>query len=119
MLYAFGVGEIPVSVSGITPTDQGLAHTVRAVGAVPRDLPAAQGRDLLIMAGGIRLAPLRPVVADARSATGPPRPPPMSPAPWTAPTTAGQGKSAWSRPCSTGRDSTRPTARHSSAVLSR
>jgi NAD(P)H-flavin reductase len=86
MLYAFGVGEIPVSVSGITPTDQGLAHTVRAVGAVSSalhglrpgstvgvrgpfgtdwGLPSAQGRDLLIVAGGIGLAPLRPVAADA------------------------------------------------------
>lgn len=86
MLYAFGVGEIPVSVSGIQPADQGLAHTVRAVGAVSSalhglrpgstvgvrgpfgtdwDLPAAQGSDLLVVAGGIGLAPLRPVVADA------------------------------------------------------
>jgi NAD(P)H-flavin reductase len=86
MLYAFGVGEIPVSVSGFTPADQGLVHTVRAVGAVSGalnglqpgsvvgvrgpfgtgwDLPTARGRDLLIVAGGIGLAPLRPVVVDA------------------------------------------------------
>ncbi|MEK0097201.1 FAD/NAD(P)-binding protein [Streptomyces sp. A475] len=86
MLYAFGVGEIPVSVSGITPADQGLVHTVRAVGAVSGalcrlrpgssvgvrgpfgtgwDLPAAQHRDLLIVAGGLGLAPLRPLVVDA------------------------------------------------------
>ncbi|MFE9557792.1 FAD/NAD(P)-binding protein [Streptomyces sp. NPDC006703] len=86
MLYAFGVGEIPVSVSGITPDNQGIVHTVRAVGAVSAalcglrpgntvgvrgpfgtdwDLPAARGRDLLIVAGGLGLAPLRPVVVDA------------------------------------------------------
>ncbi|MFD0033122.1 FAD/NAD(P)-binding protein [Streptomyces sp. NPDC127172] len=91
MLYAFGVGEIPVSVSGLTPADQGLAHTVRAVGAVSGalyrlqpgsvvgvrgpfgtgwDLPAARGRDLLIVAGGIGLAPLRPVVVDALADPG-------------------------------------------------
>ncbi|GGS26522.1 oxidoreductase [Streptomyces aureoverticillatus] len=86
MLYAFGVGEIPVSVSGISRADQGLVHTIRAVGAVSGalyglrpgtsvgvrgpfgtdwDLPAARGHDLLIVAGGIGLAPLRPVVVDA------------------------------------------------------
>ncbi|MEV0412910.1 FAD/NAD(P)-binding protein [Streptomyces sp. NPDC050448] len=82
MLYAFGVGEIPVSVSRISD-GQGLAHTVRAVGAVSRalyglgtgasvgvrgpfgtrwDTAAARGRDLLVIAGGIGLAPLRPLI---------------------------------------------------------
>ncbi|MEV5508206.1 FAD/NAD(P)-binding protein [Streptomyces orinoci] len=82
MLYAFGVGEAPVSVAGILP-DSGLMHTVRAVGAVSRalhrlrsgdvvgvrgpfgtgwDLPLAAGDDLLVVAGGIGLAPLRPLV---------------------------------------------------------
>ncbi|WP_406100772.1 FAD/NAD(P)-binding protein [Streptomyces sp. NBC_01003] len=86
MLYAFGVGEIPVSVSEIRPADEGLVHTIRAVGAVSGalyglqpgsavgvrgpfgtdwELPAGGGRDLLIVAGGIGLAPLRPVVVDA------------------------------------------------------
>ncbi|WP_051942918.1 FAD/NAD(P)-binding protein [Streptacidiphilus rugosus] len=37
MLYAFGVGEIPVSVSGIAP-DDALAHTIRAVGKVSEAL---------------------------------------------------------------------------------
>ncbi len=83
MLYAFGVGEIPISISG-DPTREGpLVQTVRAVGAVSRalcaarpgdvlgvrgpfgtgwDLERAAGQDVVIIAGGIGLAPLRPVV---------------------------------------------------------
>lgn len=84
MLYAFGIGEIAVSVSGI-PTAFGrtITHTIRSVGSVSRalrnaqvgmvigmrgpfgtgwDLPAAAGRDLVIVGGGVGLAPLRPVV---------------------------------------------------------
>jgi anaerobic sulfite reductase subunit B len=42
MLYAFGVGEIPISISG-DPTREGpLVQTVRAVGAVSRALCAAR-----------------------------------------------------------------------------
>ncbi|TCC31076.1 oxidoreductase [Kribbella speibonae] len=84
MLYAFGVGEIPISISGIE--DGTLVHTIRAVGAVSRALHDARpgtvvgargpfgttwrlagaiGSDLVIVAGGIGLAPLRPVVAVA------------------------------------------------------
>lgn len=76
MLYAFGVGEVPISVSGV---DDRLVHTVRAVGAVSEAICAstpgtvvgvrgpfgnawpleeAKGRDLVIVAGGIGLAPL-------------------------------------------------------------
>lgn len=87
MLYAYGVGEVPVSVSGTghsaDPRDQVLAQTIRAVGAVTRALcdalpgdmigvrgpfgtdwqvSGAEGRDVLIVAGGIGLAPLRPVL---------------------------------------------------------
>ena len=79
MLYAPGVGEVPVSISGTGP-DQVLVQTVRAVGAVTRalcactpgrmigvrgpygtdwDVASAAGGDLLIVAGGIGLAPLR------------------------------------------------------------
>ena len=87
MLYAYGVGEVPVSVSGIGEAPgQVLVQTIRAVGAVTRALCAATpgdmigvrgpfgtdwrvsgagGRDMLIMAGGIGLAPLRPVVLAA------------------------------------------------------
>lgn len=87
MLYAFGVGEIAISVSGApTATDDAITHTIRAVGAVSRALHDAQagtvigmrgpfgtnwglddaeGRDLVIVAGGVGLAPLRPVVLGA------------------------------------------------------
>ncbi len=85
MLYAFGIGEIPVSVSGAAGP-AGLTYTIRAVGAVSRALCAstpgrvvgvrgpfgtswhesdALGQDLLVIAGGIGLAPLRPVVLAA------------------------------------------------------
>ena len=83
MLYAFGVGEAPISVSGIGD-DGAVVHTVRAVGAVTAALCAAEPGDVLgraravrdgvaagrrrrprracVVAGGIGLAPLRPVV---------------------------------------------------------
>lgn len=83
MLTAFGIGEIPISLSG-DPADTGrLIHTVRAVGAVSIALAAlpdgapigvrgpfglgwpmdeALGRDLLLVAGGLGLAPMRPVI---------------------------------------------------------
>jgi NAD(P)H-flavin reductase len=82
MLYAFGVGEAPISVSAIG-SDGAIAQTVRAFGAVttaacaaePGDvlglrgpfgtvwpLADAEGRDVVVVAGGIGLAPLRPVV---------------------------------------------------------
>jgi NAD(P)H-flavin reductase len=86
MIYAFGVGEVPVSICG-DPTREGpLEHTVRSVGAVtaaicasrPGDslavrgpfgsswpLDAAEGRDLVVVAGGIGLAPLRPALLHA------------------------------------------------------
>ena len=83
MLYAFGVGEIPISISG-DPTRSGmLTHTIRTVGPVsaalcrvrPGDqvgvrgpfgsawpVEAARGCDVVIAAGGIGLAPLRPAL---------------------------------------------------------
>ncbi len=82
MLYAFGAGEAPVSVSAVSAGD-GLVHTVRAVGATTRaisgsrpgdvlgvrgpfgvawPLAEAAGHDVVVIAGGIGLAPLRPVV---------------------------------------------------------
>jgi NAD(P)H-flavin reductase len=92
MLYAFGVGEIAVSISGeSTLTDGTITHTIRAVGAVSRALHDAQagtvigvrgpfgttwglaeaeGRDLVIVAGGVGLAPLRPVVVGALANRG-------------------------------------------------
>jgi NAD(P)H-flavin reductase len=87
MLYRPGVGEIAISVSGDpTAGDGSLTQTIRDVGAVSRalarsrpgdligvrgpfgtcwDLECAVGNDLLIVAGGVGLAPLRPVVLDA------------------------------------------------------
>jgi NAD(P)H-flavin reductase len=81
MLYAFGVGEVPISVSG-SP----LIQTIRAVGPVTRALCAsrpgtvvgvrgpfgtswpveqAKGGDLLIVAGGVGLPPVRPALYQA------------------------------------------------------
>ena len=86
MLYAFGVGEVPISTSGDHEGDGPLTHTIRAVGAVTRALCAlepdgvigvrgpfgsewplaeAAGGDLVIVAGGIGLAPLRPAIRHA------------------------------------------------------
>jgi anaerobic sulfite reductase subunit B len=88
MLYAFGIGEVPISISGAAD-GQRLVHTVRSVGAVTSalcaaglghmvgvrgpfgtswDVSEAAGRDLLIVAGGIGLAPLRPAVLAALAA---------------------------------------------------
>jgi NAD(P)H-flavin reductase len=83
MLYAFGVGEAPISVSGCPADDGTLRHTIRAAGAVTRalcglaagqelgargpfgvgwPLDQVEGLDLVVVGGGIGLAPLRPVV---------------------------------------------------------
>ena len=83
MLYMFGVGEVPISISGDPSKSQKLVHTIRAVGPVTKAMRAvrrgdalgvrgpfgscwplqeAAGKDVLIVAGGIGLAPLRPVV---------------------------------------------------------
>jgi NAD(P)H-flavin reductase len=87
MVWAFGVGEVPISVSG--PPEQpgeSVVLTVRDVGAVTHAIcafelggvlglrgplgngwpvEAAEGGDLVVVAGGIGLAPLRPVVLHA------------------------------------------------------
>ncbi|BBX97067.1 FAD/NAD(P)-binding protein [Mycobacterium lacus] len=87
MLYAFGVGEAAISISGDpTVKDGSITHTIRAVGAVSRALRDAQpgsvvgvrgpfgttwglaeavGRDLVMVAGGVGLCPLRPAVLGA------------------------------------------------------
>ncbi|HXF68780.1 MAG TPA: FAD/NAD(P)-binding protein [Thermoflexus sp.] len=83
MLYLFGIGEVPISISGVHPRTRDLEHTVRAVGYVTRalarlrkghivgvrgpfghgwPLEEARGQDILILAGGIGLAPLRPAL---------------------------------------------------------
>jgi NAD(P)H-flavin reductase len=90
MLAAPGIGEIAISVSGdADAADGALVHTIRAVGAVSTalhgagpgtvlgvrgpfgtswDIESAAGRDLVIVAGGVGLAPLRPVVLGALAA---------------------------------------------------
>jgi len=86
MLYAFGVGEVPISISGDPSRPDRLVHTIRAVGAVTRALrnlrpgdrvgvrgpfgtpwpiEDAAGRDVVFVAGGIGLAPLRPAICRA------------------------------------------------------
>lgn len=84
MLYATGVGEVPISISGDPASPEVITHTVRAVGRTTRALcglragdvlgwrgpyghpwpleEVASGADVVIVAGGIGLAPLRPAV---------------------------------------------------------
>ena len=46
MLYAFGVGEVPISVSGCPGVEGELRHTIRAVGATDAGaVPVAPRRD--------------------------------------------------------------------------
>jgi NAD(P)H-flavin reductase len=83
MLYAFAAGEVAISMSGDPKRTGESVHTIKAVGAATRALAeldaggtvgvrgpygtpwpvgAARGQDLVIVAGGLGLAPLRPVV---------------------------------------------------------
>lgn len=83
MLTVFGVGEVPISVSGDPGDGDRLLHTVRAVGPISAALAdlrpgsavgvrgpfgigwpvgAMAGRDILLVAGGLGLAPLRPAL---------------------------------------------------------
>jgi anaerobic sulfite reductase subunit B len=87
MLWAIGVGEVPISVSGIGD-DGSVEHTIRDVGNATSalaaltagdqvgvrgpfgrgwDLTSLAGRDLLVVAGGLGIAPLRPVIELARA----------------------------------------------------
>ena len=90
MLYSFGAGDVPISISG-DPTDDALVHTIRAVGSVTEaicglgegqqlgvrgpfgrgwpmphrdgmDGGDGDGGDVVIVAGGVGLAPLRPAI---------------------------------------------------------
>ena len=92
MLYRRGVGEIAISISGDPSAGDGsLTQTIRDVGAVshalhqaaPGDLLGARGpygagwgldtavgHDLVIVAGGVGLAPLRPVLLGALARRG-------------------------------------------------
>lgn len=83
MLQLFGIGEVPISFSGDPAEQDRLVHTVRAVGPVSKALtelepgdalglrgpfgigwPMAEalGQDVIIVAGGLGLAPLRPAL---------------------------------------------------------
>lgn len=83
MLWLFGVGEVPISISGDPADPERLVHTIRAVGPVTRalatlgkgdtvglrgpygsawPLAACAGKDVVVVAGGLGLAPLRPAI---------------------------------------------------------
>ncbi len=83
MVYVYGVGEIPISISGDPGRRDVLIHTTRAVGTVTRAMSemkvgdtlgirgpfgtawpvdAVRKHDVVIIAGGIGLAPLRPAM---------------------------------------------------------
>jgi NAD(P)H-flavin reductase len=83
MLYVFGIGEVPISISGDPARPGRLVQTIRGVGAVTRALrdvrpgdtvgvrgpfgmpwpvDRMEGRDLVFVAGGIGLASLRPAI---------------------------------------------------------
>ena len=47
MLYIFGVGEVPISISGDPDRPETLVHTVRAVGAVSRAICGLKKGDTL------------------------------------------------------------------------
>jgi len=88
MLWVFGVGELPISISGDPGQHDELVYTVRSVGQATNalvtrstgedvgvrgpfgtgwPLEAARGGDVIVVAGGIGLAPLRPVIYEVLS----------------------------------------------------
>ncbi|GAA4397689.1 FAD/NAD(P)-binding protein [Fodinibacter luteus] len=85
MMHAFGAGEAPISISGDPARPDLLEHTIRDVGAVTHALVHASpgdvlgirgpfgtgwevgtgaGGDVVFVAGGIGLAPLRPAILE-------------------------------------------------------
>jgi len=83
MLWAFGIGEAPISIAGVSDDGITLTHTIRAVGAVTKALCGlelgeevgvrgpfgsswpienAVGQDVLVAAGGLGLSPVRPII---------------------------------------------------------
>ena len=85
MMHAFGAGEAPISISGDPARPEVLEHTIRNVGAVTRalvhadrgtelgirgpfgtgwEVTAGRGGDVVFVAGGIGLAPLRPAILE-------------------------------------------------------
>ena len=88
MLHVFGVGESAISISGDPSKHDTIVHTVRNVGLVTKalkELPVgatlgvrgpfgtawpveeARGKDVVVMTGGIGLAPLRPMIYEILS----------------------------------------------------
>ena len=86
MVYAFGIGEVPISISSSASKSGTILQTIRRTGAVthalgrlksgayvgirgpygtPWPMDKIKGRDLLIIGGGIGLAPLRPAIYHA------------------------------------------------------
>jgi NAD(P)H-flavin reductase len=86
MMYAFGIGEVPISISSRSSNTGSILQTIRRTGAVTNELgqlksgayvgirgpygtpwpmDQAEGRDLLIIGGGIGIAPLRPAIYHA------------------------------------------------------
>ena len=91
MLYLPGAGEVAISVSSDPIEPQTIAHTVRCAGSVTRaigrlkpgdtlgvrgpygnhwPIEQAHGKNLIIVAGGIGLAPLRPVILSVLNRRG-------------------------------------------------
>lgn len=82
MLYQFGIGESAISISGDPTKNEVLTHTIRAVGSVTKSLQKLKAGesigvrgpfgshwplhkkdcDVLVIAGGIGFAPLRPAL---------------------------------------------------------
>ncbi len=83
MLHAFGIGESAISISGDPKVKNIITHTIKQVGSVTKILEALNfgstigvrgpfgkawpvketvGKNVVIVAGGIGLAPLRPMI---------------------------------------------------------
>lgn len=94
MLSVFGVGEAAFSSCGESPRPGAFVHTIRAVGALtqaihrlkrgaivglrgpfgnPWPLARTAGKDVLLIAGGLGIAPLRGALRSLLKAADPPR----------------------------------------------
>src|SRR5690606_37528934 len=83
MIYVPGVGEAAISISGDPGNHDGLLHTIRIAGnvtnsiswlkvgdsiglrgpfGVPWPVEELAGKDVVIVAGGVGLAPVRPLI---------------------------------------------------------
>lgn len=94
MLYAFGAGEVPISMSGSVENSATYAHTIRSLGHTTQALEYLREGDqlgvrgpfgscwpiektaaktVLLIAGGLGLAPLRPLVYSLLSTNSAPK----------------------------------------------